>query len=76
MTEIERLAELYHGFWSKWMKYMFSECYYVREPPFSVIIPAKKVLYWKRLMETQYSELDEQEKGLFQKWSQMGAEDE
>lgn len=56
----EKLAETQHEIWASWMKYLFSVS--IQNEDGSCMIPADKVIRWKRQIKTPYSELSEQEK--------------
>lgn len=55
------MARIQHDIWAHWMKYLFSCCKKVDNSD-SVIIPADKVLSWKKQMQTPYDELSAEEK--------------
>lgn len=56
---LERMAEVSHDIWADWMRYLF-EVSRLRADG-SCLIPADKVSRWKRQMDTQYTDLSEQE---------------
>lgn len=56
----ETFAEQCHKSWSGWMKYLFSKSSYQEDG--SVIIPAPLVARWTRQMNTDYGDLEEEEK--------------
>lgn len=56
----ERFAELCHKQWSGWMEYLFSKS--VNNDDGTVLIPSWAVERWKRQMNTDYSDLSEDEK--------------
>jgi len=58
--KIEALADVQHEIWSHWMKYMF-KCGTFDEQG-NWIMPFEKAQRWQRQMNTQYSELTEEEK--------------
>jgi len=60
MKANEELAEYAHNAWSEWMKYLFLKC--SQNEDGSVTIPSSAVERWKRLMNTKYIDLPENEK--------------
>jgi hypothetical protein len=63
----EKLAALAHEQWSGWMRYLFERSHRAEEggevaPGGSVVIPSASVVRWRRLMDTPYGKLTEQEK--------------
>ena len=63
----EKLAALCHRQWSGWMEYLFSKSIpykpgKVQNYEGALIIPKWAVERWKRQMETDYSDLSEEEK--------------
>lgn len=56
----EGIAELTHGQWSNWMKYLFSKGSF--GPDGTWTMPAWAVERWDRQMNTPYSELSPEEK--------------
>ena len=56
----EALADLEHGRWSRWMKYLFTKGKKHEDGSFT--IDAASVAHWERQMNTPYSELTEREK--------------
>jgi hypothetical protein len=57
---LERIASVQHDIWSHWMAYLFEVSTLNKDG--SVTIPADKVERWKRQMNTNYSELSNDEK--------------
>jgi len=57
---VERLAAVEHERWSHWQRYMHTMA--VRQPDGSLLVPAELVSRWERLMNTNYTELNEKEK--------------
>lgn len=57
---IEKLADLEHDSWSRWMKYLFSKGEFNENGTWTM--PASLVLRWLRQMETPYEHLSEDEK--------------
>ena len=57
--EIEILAEYAHDAWSGWMKYLFSKC---ENSSAGMVIPDWANERWTRQMNTNYSDLPENEK--------------
>lgn len=57
---IELGADLEHTRWAKWQRYLHSLC--VKNPDGSLTIPKERVERWERQINTQYSELPENEK--------------
>ncbi len=55
----EALAELCHRQWSDWMRYLFKKC--DKNEDGTVTIPKWAVGRWSRQMETEYSQLSEDE---------------
>ncbi len=55
----EALAELCHRQWSGWMRYLFTKC--EENEDGTVTIPKWAVEGWSRQMETEYSQLSEDE---------------
>lgn len=65
----EKLADLEHERWSKWMRYLFSRCkqggsIIIHNGQKDAVIPGHAVTRWSRQMETPYSELSEKEKDM------------
>lgn len=56
----EALAELCHRQWSGWMRYLFTKC--EENEDSTVTIPKWAVGRWSRQMETEYSQLSEDER--------------
>ncbi len=56
----EALAELCHRQWSGWMRYLFKKC--EENEDGTVTIPRWAVKRWSRQMETEYSQLSEDER--------------
>ncbi|MCA9330429.1 hypothetical protein KC957_00115 [Candidatus Saccharibacteria bacterium] len=56
----ERLAAQQHEIWAHWMQYLFSVC--TENDDGTYIIPADKVKRWKYQLDTQYTDLTEDEK--------------
>lgn len=56
----EKLAELCHEQWSKWMKYLFSKGTFNEDGTWTM--PKEFTDRWKRQMNTRYAELSEVEK--------------
>lgn len=54
----EKLAELSHISWSRWMRYLFSKCHYISG---CAVIPEDLVVRWKRQMNTPYEDLPPEE---------------
>jgi len=63
---LNRIADLQHGIWSQWMRYLFEVSLHNEDG--TVTIPADKVKRWKRQMTTRYVDLstDEQKSDLEQ----------
>lgn len=59
--DLEKLAALAHEQWSGWMRWIFGKCVTNLEPG-CMIIPRQAVDRWKRLMNTPYAQLSEDEK--------------
>ena len=57
---IELLAEAEHKGWSRWMKYVFSQC--TRNLDGSATIPPELVAGWTRQLSTPYDKLTEEER--------------
>ena len=57
---LEQLAAVEHERWSHWQRYVHSKG--VRQPDGSLLLPADLVSRWERQINTNYAELDEQEK--------------
>lgn len=62
----ERLSELCHDQWSRWMEYLFSKCFaevgqFDRKTG-NLVVPKWAVERWQRQMKTSYVELSEEEK--------------
>lgn len=57
---LEKIASVQHDIWSHWMTYLFEVSTLNKDG--SVTIPADKVERWKRQMNTNYSELSNDEK--------------
>ncbi len=55
----EKLAELAHNQWARWMEYLFSKGTFNEDGTWTM--PSWAVRRWKRQMETPYSELSESE---------------
>ena len=55
----EALATYAHEAWSKWMRYLFSQC--TPQPDGSLLIPVYNVNRWRRQLNTPYAELPEGE---------------
>lgn len=55
----EAIANLCHRQWSGWMKYLFEKC--DRNEDGTVTIPKWAVERWSRQMDTDYSQLSEDE---------------
>lgn len=60
MTTRERLAATQHSIWAYWMRYMFSVGQFLADG--SWLMPAEKAERWQRQMNTDFSDLSEQEK--------------
>lgn len=59
----ERIAEVQHGIWSHWMKYLFNQCTDVdTEDDRVVAIPPDLEKRWRRQMWTNYRDLPEHER--------------
>ena len=58
--EIEKLADVEHKGWSRWMKYLFSVS--KENEDGTITIPKNKVDRWKRQMNTDYKDLSNKEK--------------
>jgi len=56
----EELAEYAHHAWTGWMLYLFSKC--VKNPDYTMTIPAWAVEQWHRQATTGYPDLPEHEK--------------
>ncbi|MFW6311994.1 MAG: hypothetical protein ACOC1K_07145 [Nanoarchaeota archaeon] len=57
---LEELANLEHERWSRWQKYLHSQC--KRNNNGSLTIPADKVKHWERQIKTPYKDLSDKEK--------------
>ncbi|HIB9056342.1 TPA: hypothetical protein ACWYGT_004999 [Citrobacter braakii] len=57
---IEKLADIEHGRWSRWQKYLHEQC--VKNDDGSLTIPHELVSRWEKQMTTPYSELTDEEK--------------
>jgi hypothetical protein len=57
---IEQLAAVEHERWSHWQRYVHSKG--VLQPDGSLLLPSDLVSRWERQINTNYAELDEQEK--------------
>jgi hypothetical protein len=57
---LEQLAAIEHERWSHWQRYVHSKC--VRQPDGSLLIPSNLVARWEKQIDTNYAELDEQER--------------
>jgi hypothetical protein len=57
---IERLADLEHERWSKWMTYLFTKGYSRDDGAF--VIDPESVDWWQHLIDTPYAELTERSK--------------
>lgn len=57
---LNKMADVEHARWSKWMKYQFSQG--VNNPDGSWTMPAWAVERWSRQMETAYCDLTQKEK--------------
>ena len=60
MGDREDIAEVQHGIWSSWMKYLFTQGRFERDGSF--VIPVDKVQRWKNQIATEYRDLTEKEK--------------
>ena len=58
----EKLAELCHEHRVKWMTRLFSMCKHQAEPPWTISVPFTTAFFWRKQMDTPYSELSESEK--------------
>lgn len=59
---VEEFASIEHERWSKWQKYLHSQCFKNPEFTGALIIPADLVARWERQIATPYAELSEKEK--------------
>ena len=57
---IEELAEYAHNAWAGWMQYLFSKC--ERRTDMTYLVPLWAVDRWWRQMQTDYSDLPDNEK--------------
>lgn len=57
---LEKLADLEHKRWSRWQKYLHSQC--KKNDDGSLTIPKEKVERWKGQIKTDYKDLSEKEK--------------
>ncbi len=57
---IEELAEYAHNAWAGWMQYLFSKC--ERRTDKTYLVPLWAVDRWWRQMQTDYSDLPDNEK--------------
>ena len=57
---IEKLSDLEHDSWARWMKYLFNVSTKLLDG--SVLIPKESVHRWTRQMNTEYENLSEEEK--------------
>ena len=60
MVDQEIKAERQHAIWAHWMQYQFTCC--TKNGDGSLVIPADKVVRWKRQAETAYADLSDLEK--------------
>ena len=56
----EALADYAHQAWSGWMRYLFSKC--INGPDYSMLIPSHLKTRWYRQVDTDYSNLPDEEK--------------
>ena len=56
----EKLAAQQHEIWAHWMRYLFSVCRENSDGTYT--IPADEVKHWKYQIETQYTDLTEDDK--------------
>jgi hypothetical protein len=61
MNKREILADILHEIWASWMKHVFSACVNTQNTG-ELAIPAKDVERRKKLIETKYKDLPEEEK--------------
>lgn len=59
---VEEFASIEHKRWSKWQKYLHSQCFKSPEFTGALIIPADLVARWERQIATPYAKLSEKEK--------------
>ena len=59
--ELTKKAEQAHEIWAHWMKYFFTKCS-PTGPNGTLLIPADLEKRWKRLMNTDFKDLTDQEK--------------
>ena len=57
---LEKLSNIEHNRWSKWMKYLFTKG--TKNSDGSFTINADSVKHWKRQIKTNYKNLSEREK--------------
>jgi hypothetical protein len=57
---VEELAAIEHQRWSRWQRYLHSQC--MHQPDGSLLIPCDLVKRWERQCETKYEELGDQER--------------
>lgn len=60
MYAIEKLADIEHGRWSRWQKYLHEKC--VKNDDGSLTIPHELVSRWEKQMTTPYDDLTDEEK--------------
>ena len=61
MNKKDKKAKVVHDIWSHWMRYFFTQCL-PTGPNGTLIIPRYLEDRWKRLMETDFEDLTEEEK--------------
>ena len=57
---LEQLAAIEHERWAHWQRFMHEQG--LRQPDGSIVLPAKLVTKWDRLIDTPYSQLTEKER--------------
>jgi hypothetical protein len=57
---IEKLSDVEHDSWARWMKYVFSVS--KKNNDGSITIPKNKVKRWERQIKTDYEDLTDKEK--------------
>jgi hypothetical protein len=57
---LEELAAIEHERWAHWQKYMHEKCQ--RRADGSLVVPAKYVRRWERLIATPYAKLTDSER--------------
>jgi hypothetical protein len=58
---VDTLADIEHRRWAHWQQYLHSKA--VRQPDGSLLIPSDLVARWEKQISTDYTDLDERDKG-------------